>query len=39
MENQGKRKQQIEDSENFVSIAIVGILISLFCAIAVELFF
>jgi hypothetical protein len=39
MENQGKTKQQIEDSENFTSIAIVGGIVTLLGIILVELFF
>ena len=39
MENQGKTKQQVEDSENFVSIGIVGAIITLVAIILVELFF
>jgi len=39
MENQGKTKQQIEDSENFTSIAIVGGIVTLLGIILIELFF
>jgi hypothetical protein len=39
MENQGKTKQQVEDSENFTSIAIVGGIVTLLGIILVELFF
>ena len=39
MENQGKTKQQMEDSENFVSIGVVGAIITLEAVILVELFF
>jgi len=39
MENQGKTKQQVEDSENFTSIAIVGGIVTLLSIILVELFF
>jgi hypothetical protein len=39
MENQGKTKQQIEDSENFSSIALIGGITTLLGLILVELFF
>jgi len=39
MENQGKTKQQVEDSENFTSIAVVGGIVTLLGIILVELFF
>lgn len=39
MENQGKTKQQIEDSENFTSIAVVGGILTLLGIFLVELFF
>lgn len=39
MENQGKTKQQIKDSYDLVSIAIVGVIVSLLGAIAFELLF
>lgn len=39
MENQGKTKQQVEDSENFVSISVIGAIITLVAVILVELFF
>ena len=39
MENQGKTKKQIEDSENFTSIAVVGGIITILGIILTELFF
>jgi hypothetical protein len=39
MENQGKTKQQIEDSENFSSIALIGGITTLLGLILMELFF
>jgi hypothetical protein len=39
MENQGKTKQQIEDSENFTSIAIVGAITTLLGIALIEIFF
>jgi hypothetical protein len=39
MENQGKTKQQIEDSENLVSIAIIGGITTLLGIILMEIFF
>lgn len=39
MENQGKTKQQIGDSENFSSIALIGGITTLLGLILVELFF
>ena len=39
MENQGKTKQQVEDSENFTSIAVVGGIITILSIILTELFF
>ena len=39
MENQGKTKQQIEDSENFTSIAIVGGILTLLGIILTEFLF
>jgi hypothetical protein len=39
MENQGKTKQQVEDSENFTSIAVVGGIVTLLGIILIELFF
>ena len=39
MENQGKTKQQIEDSENFSSIAVIGGILTILSIILVELFF
>lgn len=39
MENQGKTKQQIEDSENFTSIALIGGITTLLGLILIELFF
>lgn len=39
MENQGKTKKQVEDSENFTSIAVIGGIITLIGIIVTELFF
>jgi hypothetical protein len=39
MENQGKTKQQIEDSENLASIAIIGGITTLLGIILMEIFF
>jgi hypothetical protein len=39
MENQGKTKQQVEDSKNFVSISVIGAIITLLAIVLVELFF
>lgn len=39
MENQGKTKQQIEDSENLTSIAVIGGIVTLLGIILTELFF
>ena len=39
MENQGKTKQQVEDSENFTSIAVVGGIVTLLSIILVEFLF
>ena len=39
MENQGKTKQQVEDSENSASIAIIGLIVTLLGIILTELFF
>ena len=39
MENQGKTKQQVEDSENSASIAIIGLIVTALSIILVELFF
>jgi len=39
MENQGKTKQQIEDSENFSSIALIGGITTLLGLVLIELFF
>jgi hypothetical protein len=39
MENQGKTKQQVKDSENSASIAIVGLIVTALSIILVELFF
>ena len=39
MENQGKTKQQVEDSENFTSIAVIGGLITLIGIIVTEFIF
>ena len=39
MENQGKSKQQIEDSENFTLIAVAGGILTLLSIILTELFF
>jgi hypothetical protein len=39
MENQGKTKQQVEDSENFTSIAIVGGIVTLLSIILTEFLF
>lgn len=39
MENQGKTKQQVEDSENFTSIAIVGGILTLLGIILTEFLF
>jgi hypothetical protein len=33
MENQGKRKQQIEDSEGIVAFAIIGLIVSIIAAV------
>jgi hypothetical protein len=39
MENQGKTKQQVEDSENFTSVAVIGGIVTLLSIILIELFF
>ncbi len=39
METQGKTKQQIEDSENFSSIALIGGITTLLGIILMEIFF
>jgi hypothetical protein len=39
MENQGKTKQQVEDSENFTSIAVVGGIVTLLSIILIEFLF
>jgi hypothetical protein len=39
MENQGKTKEQIEDSENFASIALIGGITTLLGIILTEIFF
>jgi len=39
MENQGKTKQQIEDSENFTSIAVIGGILTLLGIILTEFLF
>lgn len=39
MENQGKTKKQVEDSENFVSIAVIGGIVTLIGIILTELIF
>lgn len=39
MENQGKTKQQVEDSENFSTIALIGGITTLLGIILIELFF
>jgi hypothetical protein len=39
MEKQGKPKQQIEDSENFSSIALIGGITTLLGIILMEIFF
>jgi hypothetical protein len=39
MENQGKTKQQVEDSENFTSIAVIGGIITLLSIILIEFLF
>jgi|694.fasta_scaffold40721_2 hypothetical protein len=39
MENQGKTKQQVEDSENFTSIAIIGGIFTLLSIILIEFLF
>ena len=39
MENQGKTKKQVEDSENFVSIAVIGGIVTLIAIIVTELIF
>lgn len=39
MENQGKTKQQIEDSENFSTIALIGGITTLLGLILTEIFF
>jgi len=39
MENQGKTKKQIEDSENFTSIALIGGITTLLGIILMEIFF
>ena len=39
MENQGKTKQQVEDSENFTSIAVIGGILTLLGIILIEFLF
>jgi hypothetical protein len=39
MENQGKTKQQVKDSENFISVAVIGGIVTLLSIILIELFF
>ena len=39
MENQGKTKQQVEDSENFTSIAVIGGIVTLLSIILTEFLF
>lgn len=39
MENQGKTKKQVEDSENFTSIAVIGGIVTLIGIILTELIF
>ena len=39
MENQGKTKQQIEDSKNFSAIALIGGITTLLGIILTEIFF
>ena len=39
MENQGKTKQQVEDSENFTSIAVIGGIVTLLSIILIEFLF
>jgi hypothetical protein len=39
MENQGKTKKQIEDSENFTTIAIIGGISTILGILLMELFF
>lgn len=39
MKKQGKTNQQIEDSENFTSVAVIGGILTLLGIFLVELFF